>query len=448
MILTKDKNFYKNLLLLTLPIALQNLLTFSVGLADNLMVGALGDTAVSGLYMANQIQTLLQVTSAGIEGAILVLATQYWGRRDTERIRQVAAIGVRISLVFGLSLGIACACAPAPILSLFTTEAAVVDAGAQYLRIVSFSFVFFCLTQALIAAQRSVENAKVGFFVSSVSLAVNVTLNYILIYGKFGAPALGIRGAAIATLTARVCECAVAILATALGKKKLGLSVRDLFRFDPALRADFIKYGTPIMLGQIVWVCNMLIGNGLLGRYPEAVITAVSMTNTLANLMYVVMNGMAGAVGIITGRTIGEGKLDRMKEYAKTVQVLFLGLGLLTGGALYLLRLPYIALYGVSAEAAAVAEQMTLVVCVSSIGTCYQCACLFGLVKSGGDTSFVFKNDTVFVFGVVLPSAFLAYYLGAPAWAVFAFLKIDQILKCAVAAIKINRFGWMKKLTR
>ena len=148
------------------------------------------------------------------------------------------------------------------------------------------------------------------------------------------------------------------------------------------------------------------------------------------------------------GKTVGEGKETLMREYAKTVQVLFLALGIITGGSVFLIKKPFILLYGVSAAAAEQAGYLINVLSVTMVGTCYQAACLFGLVKSGGDISFVFKNDLIFVFGVVIPSAIIATSLGAAPWVVFACLKCDQILKCFVAVVKINKFNWMKNLTR
>jgi len=166
MLLTKDKSFYQTLVRLAIPIALQNLVTFSVNLADSVMVGSLGDAAVAGMYMGNQIQTLLQVFSGGIEGAILILAAQYWGKRDTGSIRRIVAIGVQFSLAVGLVLTLACSLFPAGIIGLFTQDPVTVQTGASYLRIVCFSYVFFCLTQSLIASMRSVEVAKTGLYVS------------------------------------------------------------------------------------------------------------------------------------------------------------------------------------------------------------------------------------------------------------------------------------------
>ena len=447
--LTRDRNFYRMLAALAIPVALQNLITFAVTLADNLMVGALGDAAVSGVYMGGQIQTLLQMFSGGIEGAILVLASQYWGRRDVARIRCISAIGLRASLAFGLLLTVVCFAFPAAVLSLFTDKPRVIAEGAAYLRIVCLSYVFFCATQALIAAMRSVERARIGMWVSSVSLLVNVGLNYVLIFGKLGAPAMGVRGAALATLISRMVEAAVMLAYIFAVDDRLKLRLRHFLESDRELRRDFIRCGAPIIGGQIVWSVNMMTNSAILGRFTEEVMTAASVANTMNSLAYVCMHGMSSAVSVITGKTVGEGKVAQMKEYARTVQLLFLGLGLLTGGMIALLRAPFIGLYaGITPQARLYSMQFILVLSVTMIGTCYQAACLAGLVKAGGDVGFVFKNDAIFVFLVVLPSAFIAARLGAAPWVVFALLKSDQILKCFVAVVKINRFDWIRNLTR
>lgn len=193
----------------------------------------------------------------------------------------------------------------------------------------------------------------------------------------------------------------------------------------------------------------MMASSAILGRFPASVTTAVSVANTMNALAFVTINGMSAAVGIITGKTVGAGRTELMKEYARTVQIMFLVVGFLTGGTVFLLRYPFVGLYaGISAEAVTRSIEFITVLSVTMIGTCYQAACLAGLVRAGGDVGFVFKNDTIFVFLVVLPSAMLAAWLGAPPWVVWACLKSDQILKCFVAVFKINSFNWMKNLTR
>ena len=177
-------------------------------------------------------------------------------------------------------------------------------------------------------------------------------------------------------------------------------------------------------------------------------IAAASIMNQMNNLMYVWISGLSAAVGILTGMLVGGGETEKIRPYARLVQRLFLLVGGFSCAVILLLRGPFLSLYSITEETGAIAYQLMGLLSVTIIGTCYQAACLAGLVKAGGDTSFVFKNDTIFVFGVVLPSSFLALYLGAPAWVVMACLKCDQILKCLVAVVKINRFNWMKNVTR
>ena len=448
-LLTKDRSFYRSLLLLAIPVALQNLITFSVNFADNLMIGALGDAAISGVFMGNQMQTFLQLVTGGIEGAILILSAQYWGKKDTASIRRIVAIGLRFALGAGAIMTAVCAIFPGPLIRLFSTADSVIAAGADYLRLVCFSYIFFCVTQSLIAAMRSIEVAKIGMKVSFISLFVNVGLNYVLIFGKLGLPALGVRGAAIATVIARFVEMAIMIFYVSKIDKTLNMKPSDLTVTDPELRRDFIRNGLPIVGGSVVWSVNMMVSSAILGRFSESVTSAVSIANTMNSLAFVTMNGMSAAVGIITGKTVGAGKLELMKEYARTVQILFLIMGLVTGGVVFALRYPFIGMYaGVSREASDYAAQFIAVLAVTMVGTCYQAAGLAGLVKAGGDVSFVFRMDTVFVFLVVLPSAMIAAWLGAAPWVVWACLKCDQILKCFVAVVKINSFNWMKNLTR
>ena len=451
----KDLSFYKKLLLLAIPIILQNLITYSVTLADNVMIGSLGNAAVSGVYMGGQVQTVLQVVSVGIEGGILLLAAQYWGRKDTASIKKIVKIGMTFSVAFGAIVGLICAVAPSAVIGIFTNEAEVIQSGAEYLGIVCISYIFFCATQGLITSMRTVESPRIGLAVSVTSLLVDVVLNYVLIFGKLGFEPMGIKGAAIATVIARIVEFIVILTYVLLIDKKLKLitpasfRLRSIISFDRLLLRDYIKYGTPLVLGQLVWGANLLSNSLILGHFNDEVITAVSIANTLNNLMYVGINGLASAVGIVTGKKVGAGDIDDIRSYANTVQLLFVCMGIISFAMLYCLRVPFISMYSdVTEGAVGYAMQFIAVLSVTAVGTCYQMPCLFGLVKSGGDVSFVFRNDTIVVFGVVIPSAIIATLLGCPPWVVFLCLKIDQILKCIVAFFKIRKYNWMKNLTR
>ena len=448
-LMTRDRSFYRMLCALAVPISLQNLITFAVGFADNLMVSRLGDAAVSGVFMGNQIQTFLQLMLTGVVQTTGILAAQYWGKRDMPAIKQIVSLSMRAGLTLGLITMLAALLLPSRLIGLLTPDPEVIAEGTVYLSTVAWSFLFYAVSQIVIAAMRSVENARVGLYLSLITLVVNIGLNYIFIFGKCGLPAMGIFGAALATLISRIVECAAAILYARFADTKMNLRISDFLRpADRALTRDFFRYGAPIMAGEIVWAINTVTQSGILGRFSKEVISASSIAGNMHNLVYIWVRGLASAVSVITGKTVGAGQVEKVKEYARTTQIFFLGVGIVTASFIFLVRTPFISLFAVSAAAQNYAGQLLIVMAVSMLGTCYQMPCLSGLVKAGGDTSFVFKNDTFHVFCIVLPSALLASYLGAPPAAVYACLKCDQILKCFVAAVKVNRYKWIRNLTR
>jgi len=446
--ITKDRHFYKNVFTLAIPISLQHLITFLVGFADNVMVGRLGDDAVSGVYLGGQLQFLLQQLVVGLGSALLILTAQYWGKGDTTPIRRLIGLVLRIGAVAAILMSLATGLFPEQILSLFSDEAGAIREGVVYLRIQSLSYLFFAVSQILIYAMRSVETTRVGMMASLVTLVFNVVLNEILIFGHLGLPAMGVRGAAMATLIARIMECAAVTVYVFLIDKKLQMRLREIFAPAGKLVGHYLRYGLPVIAGDLVWAVNLMCQGAIVGHFTADVITAVSVTNTMQNLVYVWLNGLWGGVSIVIGKTIGAGKREKVKEYARTVQLMFLGVGIVSGCLVFFGKELFLLMYrGISVEATATARLLMTVMSCTIVGTCYQACCLGSLVKAGGDTSFVFKNDTIFVFLVVLPSAIIASRLGAPIWVVYLCLKIDQILKCIVAAIKVNRFRWIRELT-
>lgn len=448
--LVRDKEFYKRLFLLALPMAGQSILTFSVGLADNIMVGQLGDTALSGVYMANQWMTLLQKFVTGFSTASLVIATQYWGKRDTDSIKTIMAMTAKFCLVTGLIFFVLAFFFPSWVLGMYTNEAAVIEESTRYLRIACISYLFYCVTEVLMTSMRCVETVGIGLYISISTLIVNVGLNYLLIFGKLGLPAMGIRGAAVATLAARVMETVIMVYYIKVKDQKLKLKARDIFRHSRVLLRDYIHYGIPIFAGSAVWGMNMTVQSAIFGRLGECSISAVSISNNLFNIISVAVYGVSSATGIVIGKTVGSGDYELVKKYAKTLQLVFIGMGLGTGVLMYashwLIPVIYPTIQG---ETAAITYQLICVLSIMVLGTAYQMSCLTGIVRAGGCTHFVFVNDTIFVCCVLIPSGLLAAFVfDAPTWVVFACLKCDQILKCIVAVVKVNRFKWIKNITR
>ena len=300
----------------------------------------------------------------------------------------------------------------------------------------------------LLCGLRSVETVKIGFYVSLTTLFTNVALNYILIFGKFGAPRLGVEGAAIATLISRVIETAIVIVFVGRFDRKLALRLRDFKLFDRAVLVQYLRVGSPVFWSSAMWGAAMAVQTAILGHMGSATIAANSIATTVFQILSVVTYGSASATAVIIAKTIGEGRVGRVREYAVTAQVLFLIIGVLTGLMVFVCKDLVISFYDISAQARALAVQFMTVLSVTVVGTSYQMAALTGIVRGGGDTKFVLINDLIFMWGIVLPTSWAAaFWLNLPPLAVFICLKSDQILKCFVAVVKVNRFRWIKTNT-
>ena len=430
-------------------IAMQNLITFAVNLADNVMIGGYSQTALSGVAIVNQIQFLLQMLMLGTGSAIGVLSAQYWGKKELEPIRKATSVGVLMGVVISMVLMLPVFFFPTQVLSLLTNEQAVIQEGSKYLVIICFSYMLFAISNNLLSALRSVETVKIGFVVNLIALVVNIVLNYGLIYGRLGFPEMGVRGAAIATLTARVVEFIVVVLYVLRWDKKICWRPENLLRVDKVMFRDFIRVGLPLILANGIWGVAMSVQTAILGRLGEDTIAANSIATTIFQVVSVVTYAASTTSGVVIGKTVGEGDISRVKAYTKTMQVLFVAIGIVTGLVLYSCTDLIIGLYDVTPAAAALSRQFILVLSVTVVGTSYQCSCLTGIVTGGGDTKFVLINDLIHQWLIVIPSAFLsAFVFHGPMWLTFACLKSDQILKCFVAMVKVNRYRWIRILTR
>ncbi len=444
-----SKNIYKWVLSLAAPIALQNIITMSVNLADNLMVGSLGELPLSAMYVAHQLQNILHMLIIGLTAALIILASQYWGKRDTDSVKMLIGIALKFSMSAGLLFLLITLFFPEQVIRLFTNEPHVIPEAVKHLEILRYSYIFFCVTQVLVAAMRCVETVRVGMYLSIVTFFVNVFLNWVLIFGKLGAPALGGNGAAIATVIARILETVLIILYIRFVDRKLRIRIKDLIKSNITLVKDFFRYGFPVILGDIFWGINLATQGAIIGRLGSVATASVSIANTVFSLFSVGVYGTAGASSVIIGQTVGAGEYERVKKYARKLQVLFIIIGLISGGLLYIARDYIMLLYNVSEDTAVLAKKLMTVLSVTMIGTSYQMSSLTGIVRAGGSVYFVLINDLIFVWLIVIPSAMIAaFVLHASPVVVFACLKCDQILKCAVAVVKVNRFKWIKNLTR
>ncbi|MBQ8763606.1 MAG: MATE family efflux transporter [Clostridia bacterium] len=445
-----DKSFYKAFITMTLSMAGQNLIAFGVNLADSVMMGAYSETALSGVGICNNIQFFLNMAASGVSSGMAVIASQYWGKKETKPIHKVSAVAIWLGIIFTILIFAFAAVAPEALIRLFTDKEAVIEQAVLYLDIIKHTYLMFTLSTIILSILRSVETVKIGFYVSLSSFAINILLNYALIYGKFGAPEMGIRGAAIATLVSRLIELIVTVIYLLFIDKKLKMKIKDLFVTDKQMVKDYFKTGLPLMMSSVSWGIAMSIQGAIIGRLIESAIAANSIATTIFQVATVICYASSNVACVLIGKTIGENKpMEIIKKRSKNLQLIFLGIGVISSGILLLTKNLIIDFYDASPETIEITNQFIWVLSVTIIGTAYEAPALCGIVSGGGETSFVLKNDIIFMWLIVLPlSALSAFVFKFPVVVTFACLKADQILKCAVALVKVNSFNWVKTVTR
>ena len=446
---TKDRQFYKTFLRLCVALMLEQAVILSVNLADNMMLGRYSEAALSGVAAVNQIQFVYQQLVYAIGNALIVLGSQYWGQRRLGEIRSIASVGVRLEIALALILLTLVSVFPQGALRIFTNQPEYVAEGVAYLKIIRFSYLFFAITAVLLSTMRVVESVKIALRVSIMSLIINVGINYLLIGGKLGAPEMGARGAAIGTLTARVVEFIV-VGTYVLRDRKLTLRLRNLLKWDAQLARDFILVSLPTLGAAFLWGIANAMQTVILGHMDDSAIAAQSISNTVFLLLKVTAVGASSAASVLIGKTVGEGDMDRLKQYARTLQLIFVGVGIALGAIMLIIRIPLLGVYAntISRETYDLANAYMLIQAAVLVVMSYQMPVNTGIIRGGGDTRFVLILDTVAIC-TFIPLAWLGGLVWHwPAIAVIVCVNIDQFLKCFPAAIRANGYKWVHKLTR
>ena len=446
---TRDKSMYKTFFSLLIIITLQGIITLAVNLADNIMLGNYSETALSGASVANQLHFLLQMTVGGAGAGIVVLGAQYWGKGETEPIRKIVSVGVKLSFAFGIVFFVAASIIPRVILSLLTNDVAVIREGVRYLYVLRFTYLIYPISMALISSLQSVQSAFIGTVTASTTVIINVCLNYCFIFGNFGFSEMGIAGAAIATVTSRVAELIIVLCYIFLRDKKLRIKPGDLFRTDLSYIRDFVKVSLPVCIAGVQWGIAQAVQTAILGHLSQSVIAA----NAIASIVFMLLAsfGMSGAnaASVTIGKEVGAGRFHNVRPYSRTLQMIFIALGLFSGALIFFLRNFAVGMYALSAETASLAKQFLLILSISTIGSCYEYPVEGGIISGGGNTKYQSVVDILFMWLFTIPfSALSAFIFKFPPIITFCFLKFDQIGKCLPNAIVCNRYRWVRRLTR
>jgi len=446
---TKNKEFYRILFPMLLTVALQNVVTYSVNMADNVMLGNYSQATLSGAATVNQIFFLVQQFAISVGNTLVALVSQYWAMERPEPIRKLTGIALKLGVAVSAVVIALCVMFPEPVLRIFTSDAEIIAEGKAYLLIVVWSFLPFVLTQTLMAALRAVKTVRISFWVSVASLIVNVGINYILIFGKFGFPEMGIRGAAIGTLIARLVELFIVVAYLLKRDRKLHLLGRELLRTDTQLRRDYTKVYFPIMCSTVLWGVSVPMQTAILGHLSADAIAANSVATTFYQYLKVIVVAMSSVSGVMIGTAIGAGDMHRIRSDARTLSCLDLGIGLVLGAALILLRRSLLSLYELNGVAMQMADHLIVIMGFVMVGMSYQMPVSFGIFSGGGDGKFTMAMNLISTWLIVMPLSFAAaFWWKLPVEWVVVFVQSDQIFKCLPVFVHFRKYRWMKKLTR
>ncbi|HFD2043432.1 TPA: MATE family efflux transporter [Clostridium perfringens] len=449
MIITRDKRFYRLLFSIALPIAVQNLITFMVSMVDTLMVGALGEIQLSAVSIANNLFFVLTILMFGLAGGSNIMISQYWGKGNVKTIHKILAIMYRVCLLItGIFIFIA-VFLPKYFMGIFTTDKAVIEFGASYLRIVCIGYLFYSITNCTIMMLRSVKTVSISIIVYTASLVVNSILNWILIFGNLGAPELGIRGAAIATVCARITEFSIVLVFMFIYERKIGLKLEHLLKLDKEILKDYVGLCTPVLCNELLWAIGASMISVIVGRMGTEVVAANSINGVAHQFVTVFIFGMSNATAVIIGNTIGEGKKEKAKEYAYSIGVFSVVMGCISGLMILLIKPFVVNFYNVSYSTKLIAMEIMTVTSGIIVFQSLASNFMMGVLRGGGDAKFVLINDLIFMWLFAIPGGFfVAFILELPVALVFLVIKCDEILKSLTSVYRVISGKWVNDVTK
>ena len=445
----KDRAFWAALLPLAIPIALQNLLTNSFQLVDTLMIGKLGDTAIGAVGAAGRVSFFAGIVIFGVCSGGAVFIAQYWGAKDIAGVRRAYGLITLITTAFAALLSLLCFIFPTQVLSILTNDADKIADGAEYLRIACFSYIGIALSQCFGTALRCTEKVKLPMYVSFASVVLNALLNYTFIFGKFGAPELGIVGAGVATTVSALLNPILLLLFSIRSGNVLTSKPRDMFDFSGGFVGRFIRRAYPVVLNELFWVTGMTIYDMVYGRMQPTDYTALTVFRTIESLSFVLFMGVCNSCNVVVGMAVGEGDYHRAKLDAARYLLLVPAIGTVMGVIMILVRAPILSLFDISAEAAYKASVLLLIyACEMSLRNIpYMSIC--GIFRAAGDTKsglyfemgdyYLFAIPLTIVLGLVVKLDFL--------WVYLIMLLAEDVPKSILCMWRFLTFKWIKPVT-
>ena len=443
-----DRAFFKAMLSIALPITIQNLIASSVNMLDTLMITSLGQGSLAAVGLANQVFFFYGVTVFGISTGSAIFIAQFWGNRDKQNIKRVLGLSLTLSSLLGILFTLAALFIPEYLMKIFSKDPEVIAIGVKYLKTVSVSYIITGISFSYAVASRSVGEARMPVMASFVSLIINGVLNYLLIFGKFGFPRLGVAGAAYATLIARVAELLIILHFVYSSRGPLAANIREMTDWNENLIRRYFRTATPVIFNEVFWSLGTVLYSIAYAKIGTEAAAAVQILNVVQNIFMVITRGMGNACTVLVGNKIGAGEEETAIQYANRFLILSIGVGLFLGAGIFLSSdLILKAFRNLTPELYDTSKKLLIVLAIFFTIKVYNGTMIVGVLRGGGDTRFSMILDMVGVWFIGVPLAFIgALVLKFPIYYVTPMVYMEEIVKAIMGTPRVISRKWVTNL--
>lgn len=445
----KEENFYRKLTVIGIPMIIQQVIAVTLNLADTIMVGKVSENALAAVGAANQVYFIFSVVIFGIFSGAAVHAVQYWGIRDLASLRKIVGIDYTMCLVLSVPT-VAMVFAGAPFfIRLFSQEPEVIELGTQYMKIACFSYIFAALSFVISYNSRSIQDLKYPTIINACAILMNIFLNYVFIFGNFGVPALGVRGAAIATTVSRILECVAMMLSVYLRKEHpLKAYPSQLFCYSRELLVNVMKTAVPVIITEGMWAFSVSAIFAAYGKISASALAISQIAVTVTDFFQTIYFGLGNASSVIIGEVLGQGRRSTAFEYSRKVLKVTWILNIIMTVVIILARTPIAAIYDFSPETTEMLMKALLVYAVALTPKMLAYMTICAILRAGGDTVFCMYMDVAFNVGLQIPLAYIGVLvLKWPLHWVMAFVAIADFIKVFFCYYRYYSKKWMNIFT-
>ena len=441
------KKFYKQLLMIAVPIAIQSMISSSVNMADIFMIGKLGATKLAALGLANQIMFLMALLLYGINSGSAVFMSQFWGKKDKESLYKVLGIALIASIFVGIIFLLGGQFAPKFLIRIYSPDIEVINSGASYIKIVSWSYIMTAISMVYGIQLRSVGVLKLGVYTSLISLIVNIYFNYALIFGNFGFPKLGIEGAALATLIARIIEMLIIISLVYKKKYPLACKIKELVKIDRKFLRKFCLTTAPVVANEMLWSLGMTAYAMVYARMSTESIAVINIVDSIAKILFTGFFGIASATVVMIGHRIGEKKEEEAIKCAYLLGKISIYMGIITGIIMVIIIKPLLNLYSLETEVYTLVVKTIYMLAFLTPFKSFTTTTIIGILRAGGDVKYCLILDITALWLVGIP---LVMYggltLGLPIYIVYGMAGSEEVIKFIFSVRRVISKKWITNL--